>query len=122
MQKNKAGSEDHAGAFSDWRMFPDPRKCAYIWAPIGPGCYQLRLTETKQLVLFGRSANVSARLASLLPPPFGQGTRRNTEKRQFVFDHLGSIEYRTIACTGRQDAARIEVALAANSDTYVFKT
>lgn len=116
------GSERDAGAFSEWRMFPDPRKREYIWAPIGPGCYELRLAETKQLVLFGVSGNVSARLASLLPAPLGHGTRRNIEKRQFVFDHLGLIEYRTIPFANRQDAIRFEADLAANCNDYVFKT
>lgn len=115
------GGERDVGAFSDWRTFPDPRKREYIWAPIGPGCYELRFAKTEQLVLFGMSGNVSARLASLLPEPLGHGTRRNTRKRQFVLDHLGSLEYRTVAFANRQDAVSFEADLAANCDVYVFK-
>jgi hypothetical protein len=107
---------------NDRRIFPDPRKGEYIYAPIGPGCYELRLAETGQLVLFGCSRNVSVRLASLLPSPFGQGTRRNIEKRQFVFEHLGAIEHRTVAFAHHQEAISFEAGLAANRAAYVFKT
>lgn len=109
-------------AFSDWQTYPDPRRLEYLSAPIGPGCYELRLKSSGQLVLFGRSKNVSFRLASLLPPRFGQGTRRNTAKSQFVFERLGDVEYRTLACTTQQDAIRIETGLAANRGAYIFKT
>ena len=107
-------------AFSNWRLFPDPRKGEYLWAPFGPGCYDLRERDTGRLVLFGSGGNVCERMASLLPAPFGTGTRKNAAKREYVLRNLGRIEYRTLACADRKAAKQAEVALSAGD--YLFKT
>lgn len=109
------------GAFSEWRPFPDPRYGALLEAPFGQGCYELRRADTGALVLCGSSAHVCWRITSLLPPPFGQGTRINVEKRQYVWDNLCRIEYRTMACASVEDAKAEEVRLHAKNQ-YVFPT
>ena len=60
-------------------------------------------------------------MASLLPTPFGCGTRNNNDKRKYVFDHLGDIEYRTLACSTPEEAKECERNLKTNSAEYKFK-
>jgi len=106
--------------WSEWRQFPDPRKLELLTAPFGPGCYELR--NGAQRVLYGRGAHVAERMTSLLPVPFGCGTRDNQQKRKYVLDHLGIIEYRTLACATPEEADEHERELKANRDIYLFKT
>lgn len=94
--------------WSDWRPFPDPRKGEDLTSPIGPGCYELRHRRTDELILFGMSSNVAARLSSLLPKPWGCGTRSNSAKRDYVMAALADVDYRTIATTTRLEASLIE--------------
>jgi hypothetical protein len=80
--------------WSKWYPFPDPRKQGILLAPLGPGVYELRHSETKTLVLRGKGKNCAYRMTSLLPTPYGQGTRKNKDKRNYVFKHIDLIEYR----------------------------
>jgi hypothetical protein len=100
--------------WSEWRPFPDPRKGGVLIAPLGPGCYNLRLGP--QLVLFGMAGHVASRMTSLLPEPHGKGTRNNSKKRYYVFEHLAEIEYQTMACASREDATAAEKEIALNRD------
>ena len=88
--------------WTDWRPFPDPTKGGLIVAPIGPGCYELRLAGSGQRVLFGSAGCVAYRMTSLHPS--GAGTRNNSDKRTYVGDHLPQIEYRVIALASRGEA------------------
>jgi hypothetical protein len=106
--------------WSKWLRFPDPRKLELLIAPFGPGCYELR--HGTQLVLFGQGQNVASRMSSLLPAPFGCGTRNNQSKRKYVFAHLGEVEYRTLACASAADADRREKELKGNGSRYLFRT
>lgn len=108
------------GSWSPWRSFPDPRRGDDVTAPFGPGVYDLRLRSTNEPILFGISSHVAARLASLLPTPLGRGTRNNLLKREFVLQHLNDIEYRTMACSTRPEAAHLERRLPRQS--YRFRT
>lgn len=99
------------GIFSDWRPFPDPRHGGWLEGPFGPGCYELRYSDTRELLLCGSSAHVCWRITSLLPAPFGQGTRNDSKKRRDVWNNLARVEYRTMACEGVQDARETEVWL-----------
>lgn len=94
--------------WSAWLPFPDPRNKGYITAPFGPGVYELRLRSTKERILYGKSKNVAFLMTSLLSRPEGSGTRGNVEKRAFVGEHLGEIEYRTIAAMDDDEARRLE--------------
>jgi hypothetical protein len=106
--------------WSEWRVFPDPRKLELLTAPFGHGCYELR--NGVQLVLYGKGRHLAERMTSLLPAPFGCGTRNNEAKRKYVLDHLGSIEYRTLACATAEETDRHERQLMANRAAYVFPT
>jgi hypothetical protein len=109
------------GKWSNWKPFPDPAKGAFIVAPFGPGCYELRLTGSGKLVLFESAGHVAYRMCSLLPS--GAGTRNNAGKRAYVGAHLSQIEYRVIALASREDAKDFERReLLSPRDQYIFKT
>ncbi len=107
------------GTWSEWLLFPDPSNGGLLTAPIGPGCYDLRLGNEK--VLCGYGKNVAFRMTSLLPIPWGQGTRKNAEKREYVLMNLGLIKYRTVACKDVRAAKKLENELR-HQGVYRFKT
>lgn len=96
------------GKWSEWRPFPDPRAGGYLVAPVGPGVYQLRSRSSGALLLAGHGKCCALRMSSLLPAPLGQGTRKNGGKRAVVLECLPDIEYRTIACGTKVEAAALE--------------
>ena len=104
-------------------MFPDPINGHYWYlsAPFGPGVYELRHRSSGKLILCGKSKNVAHRMTSLLPRPFGSGGRKNAAKRDYVFQHLADIEYRTKYCADDQAAKACERQLL-NSRNYIFQT
>ena len=108
--------------WSRWYPFPDPKAGGYLNAPFGPGVYELRHRVNGNLILYGMSKNVSARMSSLLPNPLGTGNRDNDEKREFVTKHLNNIDYRTLACVDTDTAAVEERKLRANKHAYIFFT
>ena len=109
------------GDWTNWKPFPDPTKGELLTAPLGPGCYELRLKQSGRLVLFGSAGHVASRMTSLHPQ--GSGTRRNVDKRKFVGEHLSQIEYRTIAATSRAAAKEYErQELWSNRKKYKFST
>ena len=59
-------------------------------------------------------------MTSPLAAPFGSGTRHNSAKRTYVVENLATLEYRTIACTSREDAAALEAELKENAAVYLF--
>lgn len=83
--------------WSEWRNFPDPRKAEYLIAPFGLGLYQLKNIKSNQFILFGISKNCCLRMTSLLPKEYGQGVRNNNLKRDYIFENILHIQYRTIA-------------------------
>lgn len=107
--------------WSEWRPFPDPRAEGILVAPIGPGVYEVRNRQTDERVLVGESKNAAARMTSLLPPPLGQGTRDNEDKRDYILKHLPSLEYRTRTFTTKAEAQRCERELR-ETMTYLFPT
>ena len=108
-------------SWSNWVAFPDPRQREYLCAPIGPGVYELRRSDTKELVLRGMGSNCAYRMTSLLPLPLGQGSRRNARKREYVLEHLDCIEYRTCPCETELEAKALEVQLH-RSEPCLFPT
>jgi hypothetical protein len=107
--------------WSEWQSFPDPSDGGYLYAPFGPGVYELRNGATGEYVLFGRSQNVAHRMSSLLPVPIGCGNRHNSKKRQYVLEHLKDIEYRTLACQNDTQASEEERNLKYSGKSYLFK-
>lgn len=94
--------------WSEWRDFLDPCKLEYLYAPIGFGVYRLRNKETKEYILFGKSKHVAQRMLSLLPAPWGSGTRTNKAKRKYVLENLSAIEYQTLAFANAQEITLCE--------------
>jgi hypothetical protein len=97
--------------WTDWMPFPDPRKGGFIYAPFGPGVYELRRCDTGELILLGKGKNCALRMTSLLPSPFGQGTRDNSEKREYVLANIDLVEYRCCACLTESGAFEAEKQL-----------
>ena len=108
--------------WSEWRLFPDPRERGILVAPFGPGCYELRVGT--QLLLYGKGNHVAERMTSLLPEPWGCGTRNrnNAIKRADVLSHLGAVEYRTLACGSIGEAIAEEEKLRARRADYVHQS
>lgn len=107
-------------SWSEWRCFPDPQKGQYLYAPFGGGVYRLRNKETKEYILFGKSKHVALRMSSLLPAPWGSGTRTNEAKRKYVLENLSAIEYQTLALPN-SELAECENDIR-NSNNYIFNT
>lgn len=107
-------------SWSEWRRFPDPRRCGVLVAPLGPGCYELR--NGRQLVLYGKGSHVAERMTSLLPKPWGCGTRNNRAKREYVLAHLRTIEYRTLPCNTHEAAKEEERNLQLRRSKYLFES
>lgn len=108
--------------WSDWKQFPDPRKGDYLYAPFGPGVYELLSDKTGEFILYGSGGNVAFRMSSLLPEPHGCGTRKNIEKRKYVLENIESVKYRTVACSSIEDAKREENKLRRNKIKYRFQS
>ena len=107
--------------WSQWLPFPDPKDQGILMAPFGPGLYQLRNTETGEYVLFGKGKNLAYRMTSLLPLPFGQGTRNNNHKREYVLKNLINIKYRTVPLENTLKIKTFELELK-NSQQYIFNS
>lgn len=104
--------------WSKWRLFPDPLKKEFIHAPFGPGVYELRRKDTGEYILRGKGKNCAYRMASLLPSPYGQGTRNNQEKRRYIFHNLKQIIYRCCACLTNEEATALESNRKQESPCY----
>lgn len=107
--------------WSKWNDFPNPEENGTLIAPYGKGIYQLKNKKTNEFILFGCGNNVAYRMSSLLPKPFGQGTRNNEEKRLYVLKNIGDIVYRTLALTDSVEMKRIEKVVK-NQETYIYGT
>jgi len=117
--------------WSSWQSMPDP-KCygkslavvlqKFVHNHNQPGVYQLRNSKTAEFILFGIGVNLARRMGSLLPKEHGGvGKRRNFRKRDYVWDHLPNIEFRTICCNTRLEAQLIEKEIK-NYNTHIFNT
>lgn len=113
--------ELYKSGWSKWKRFPNPEKKEYLYAPFGYGVYQMRNRRTQKYVLFGTGSNLAFRMSSLLPKPYGQGTRNNSRKREYVWEHIDDIEYRTIAFTSKEKACSFE-KFVKEEERYIFKT
>lgn len=60
-------------------------------------------------------------MTSLLPNPFGAGTRNNEDKRNYVLNNLQDIEYRTISFIDNNDAKLFENYIK-SVEQYLFNT
>lgn len=99
--------------WTDWKEFPDPRKDEYLYAPFGFGIYQLRNKKTKDLIIFGIGNNCAYRMSSLLPRPIGASGRNAEDKKQYIFENISDIEYRTVPCKNRTELIATEKQIKA---------
>ena len=107
--------------WTKWIPFPKPEEIRQIEAPKSFGVYQLRNTRTNEYVLFGIGGNLNERMKSLMPKPYGIGTRNNTEKRGYVLANHKDIKYRITSTQNREEAKRIEENLKAQNN-HIFNT
>ena len=107
--------------WSIWLSFPKPESIKNIAAPSGPGVYQLRHKSTGEYILFGIGGECQKRMKSLMPKPYGTGTRNNSFKREYVLKHYSDIEYRTLSTNTREKASEIEKKIKQEFN-YKFNT
>lgn len=99
-----------------WQPIPHPDQfLATVTGPEGPGVFQVRNRVTTELILFGISATLLARLRGLLPKPYGTATgTSNQAKLAYVMANHGQLDYRTRPTLTREDAVVIEKLLKAD--------
>lgn len=107
--------------WSNWKQFPEPSDLRSINTPIGCGLYELRNKSSNEFVLVGMSINIKKRMKSLMPKPFGVGTRNNMSKRYYVLNNYRNIEYRTMLTDSITEAKSIEKSLL-RTGMYLFNT
>lgn len=111
--------------WSPWLPFPKRHlddKLEFPDVTKFPGVYELRRRSTGQLVLFGQAEVCARRMRSLVPAPWGTGTRNNSKKREYVLKHCSDIEYRTVACRSVEEAKARESELRQSAADYEFGT
>jgi hypothetical protein len=104
--------------WTDWKFFPNPsifKKSlpsilrTLVKNPDNPGLYQLKNIKTQEFVLFGIGLNIAKRMGSLLPAKNGGvGTRNNHNKREYIWNNIENIQFRTISTSTREEAKIIE--------------
>jgi hypothetical protein len=107
--------------WSTWLRMPKPESLKNIVAPKGPGVYQVQNRITGEKVLFGISGTLQKRMRSLMPAPFGSGTRNNSDKRDYVLENHQDLDYRFCRTATREKAAEIESTLKWVDD-HIFNT
>lgn len=109
----------HKNSWTKYSRFPSPLRNGYLNAPFGPGLYELKNKRLKKLVYVGEGIHVSYRMSSLLPKPYGTGTRNNLELRGYIFENFKDIYYRTLACASKTAAKQIQDEMI-TQNTYIF--
>jgi hypothetical protein len=107
--------------WSEWRPFPHPHQQGILVSPFGFGVYQLRNINNDEFIMFGRGDHLSYRMSSILPKPYGVGTRNNESKRVYVMENINDIEYRSISCISHEECVRIEKEIK-NLNIHKFNT
>jgi hypothetical protein len=97
--------------WTSWIKFPSPQYLREIKGPKGPGIYQVKNVKTDELILFGIGGHCQDRMQSLMPAPYGSGTRNASDKRDYIFENYENLVYRYFATKTREDAANIERGL-----------
>ena len=105
--------------WTEFLPFPSPWENGYLHAPIGEGVYELKNKRNKELVYVGEGNNVAYRMNSLLPEPYGAGTRNNSKLRNYIFENLKDVLYRTLACTDKATAKKTQDDMIVNNK-YIF--
>jgi len=107
--------------WTKWIFFPRPEEVRQIGAPESFGVYQLRNKRTGEYVLFGIGNNLNERMKSLMPKPYGKGTRNNSAKREYVLANHKDLEYRILITKNREEAEQRENKLKKKKN-HLFNT
>lgn len=116
---NSQKAKCYQNGWSEWSKFPDISQKDYIYAPFGPGVYQLRNARTGELVLFGEGKNVAQRMTTLIEGQVCSSTRKSQPKKDYVGKNLEDIEYRTIGFATENEAKEFEEYVK-SKETYIF--
>jgi hypothetical protein len=89
--------------WSGWKHFPDVQFGGHVEAPIGPGVYEVRHTDTGRVVAFGHAGNVANAISEL---KFNGGVSALARLfgRAPLVSYVNDLEYRTCAATTRAEA------------------
>ena len=90
-------------SWSGWKRFPDVQSGDNVEAPMGPGVYEVRDSETGHLIAFGPADNVARALSSLKVNGGGSPLTRLFRKKPMV-SPVADLEYRTCAAASRAEA------------------
>src|ERR1051326_9567999 len=90
-------------AWSSWKRFPDAESGGHVEAPIGPGVYEVRHTQTGRVIAFGPAGNVAQALSELKSNG-GVGTFARLFGKQPLVSRVSELEYRTCAAARRAEA------------------
>ena len=88
--------------WSGWKRFPDVESGDNVEAPMGPGVYEVRHSQTGALIAFGPAGNVAQALSSLKVDG-GSPLTRLFRKKPLV-SRVADLEYRTCAASSRAEA------------------
>jgi hypothetical protein len=89
--------------WSNWKSFPNAGAGGLVEAPIGPGVYEVRHTDSGEQIAFGHAGNVAEALADLKVDDGGASWSRMFRKTNPV-PLVGDLEYRTCAAASRAEA------------------
>lgn len=101
--------------WTDWKNYPRAARGETIEAPIGPGIFEVRISQTGALFSFEAADNLAEALARISAPPksfiswFG---RRDAAM-------LPELEYRTFSTTTRANARIALERMIDRRETYL---
>lgn len=101
--------------WSGWKRFPQAQSGEHVEAPIGPGVYEVRHSDTGRLIAFGYTGNVANALTDLKVQPAGTPWSKLFRKDNAP---AGELEYRTYAATTRSEARTAAQRLSGLRQTY----
>ncbi len=117
--------------WSSWKPLPNPLLLKKRFSllimdsvenPLNPGLYQLKNKKTNEYVLFGVGKEIGKRMKSLIPNEHGGvGRRDNYKKREYVWENIDSIEFRSITTNTREEAMDIE-RYVKSLNIHIFNT
>jgi hypothetical protein len=89
--------------WSAWKRFPDAQIGGHVEAPIGPGVYEVRHTQTGRVVAFGHARNVANAIGELKVTG-GISPLARFFGRAPLVSRVNDLEYRTYAAASRAEA------------------
>ena len=117
--------------WSSWKPLPNPLQSnqrfsllimQHVRNPLKPGLYQLKNKKTNEYVLFGIGKEIGKRMKSLIPKEHGGvGRRDNYIKREYVWENIDSIKFRSITTNTREEALNIE-RYVKSLNIHIFNT